>query len=179
MRDSAVDPGPTPDAGAGEGMRGFALRAISGRLVYGAVVILAALLAVDASKATISKQIGAILLATVAVVFAELYSDIVGAMIRDRRGPTRREVIDMTTQLGSLVLAAVPPLLLTVLAIFGVLSLDTAAWLSVWLLVGLLFAFGFAAARMAGGTIIGSAVGAALLLGLGLAMVMFKVAAMH
>ncbi len=160
-------------------MRGLALRAISGRLVYGAVVILAALLAVDASKATIAKQIGAILLATVAVVFAELYSDIIGAMIRERRRPRWREVIDMTTQLGSLVLAAVPPLVLTLLAIGGVVSVDTAASLSVWLLVGLLFAFGFAAARMAGGSIIGSAVGASLLLGLGLAMVMFKIAAMH
>jgi len=179
MQDSSVGAGPGVDARSRQGVRGLALRAISGRLVYGSVVILAALLAVDASRATIAKQIGAILLATVAVVFAELYSDIVGAMIRDRRRLTRAELIEMTTQLGSLVLAAVPPLALTLLAVVGVISLDTAAWLSVWLLVALLFAFGFAAARMAGGTIIGSALGAGLLLGLGLAMVMFKVAAMH
>jgi hypothetical protein len=179
MQELPVGAGPAVDAGSAEGVRRIALRAISGRLVYGAVVILAALLAVDASRVTAAKQIGAILLATVAVVFAELYSDIVGAMIRHRRRLTRRELIAMTTQLGSLVLAAVPPLVLTLLAVMGVLSLDTAAWLSVWLLVALLFAFGFAAARMAGGTIIGSALGAGLLLGLGLAMVMFKVAAMH
>lgn len=157
----------------------LALRAISGRIVYGAVVILAALLAVDSTRATYRTQIGATLLATVAVLFAEVYSDVVGTMIRERRRLSHGELVAMTAELGSLVLAAVPPLVLTILAALGLMSLSTAESLSVWLLVGLLFALGFAAARMAGGSILGSALGAAVLLGLGIAMVMFKVAVMH
>lgn len=160
-------------------LQSLALRAISGRIVYGAVVILAALLAVDSTKATYTTQIGATLLAAFAVLFAEVYSDVVGTMIRERRRLSHGELVAMTTELGSLVLAAVPPVVLTVLAAVGVMSLSTAETLSVWLLVALLFSLGFAAARMAGGSILGSAVGAAVLLGLGIAMVLFKVAVMH
>jgi hypothetical protein len=172
---------PEPDDGqpARGRFRALALQAISGRLVYGAVVILAALLAIDSTDVDVAKQIGAVLLATFAVVFAELYSDIVGAMIRERRRLNHDELVTMTTQLGSLALAAVPPLALTLLAWVGLMSVETAGWLSAWLLIGLLFAFGFAAARAAGGSIIGSAFGAALLLGVGLTMVLFKAAAMH
>jgi len=159
--------------------RSLVLRAISARLVYGAVVILAALLAIDSTRVDVALQIGTVLLATFAVVFAELYSDIVGAMIRERRRLTHTELVTMTAQLSSLAFAAVPPLVLTLLAWAGLMSVETAGLASAWLLIGLLFAFGFAAARAAGASIMGSAVGAALLLGVGLAMVLFKAAAMH
>jgi hypothetical protein len=160
-------------------VRTLVLRAISARLVYGAVVILAALLAIDTTDVDVAKQIGAVLLATFAVVFAELYSDIVGAMIRERRRLSHTELVSMAVQLSSLALAAIPPLAMSMLAWAGVVSVQTAGWVSAWILIGLLFAFGFAAARAAGASIVGSAVGAALLLGVGLAMVLFKAAAMH
>jgi hypothetical protein len=91
-------------------------------------------------------RIGATLLATVAVLFADVYSDTVGTMIRERRRMKRGEVIAMTAELGSLMLAAVRPLALMLRAAIGVISVSAAAWSSVWSLVALLFAFGFAAA---------------------------------
>ena len=141
--------------------RGLILRMISARLVYGAVVILSTLPAIDSTKVDVATQSGTVLLATFAVVFAELYSDIVGTMIQERRRRTHSELVTMTTQLSSSALAAVPPLALTLPAWAGVMSVQAAGSVSAWLLIGVVFAFGFAAARAAGASIVGSALDAA------------------
>jgi len=160
-------------------VRALALQAISGRLVYGTVVILATLLAVGIAGPTVIDEMGAIVLATLAVVFAEFYSEVVGATIRERRSLTHKELMTLGTELGTLVLAAAPPLLVTGGAALGLYSPTTAISVSIWLLVALLFAFGFAAGRMSGRSLIGSTVGAAVLLLIGLAMVLVKYMAMH
>lgn len=160
-------------------IRALALRAISGRLVYGAVVILATLLAVGVAGPTVTDEIGAILLATLAVVFAEFYSEVVGATIRERRALTHRELVTMAGELGTLAFAAVPPLVVTAGSAIGLYSADTAIWASIWLLATSLFAFGFAAGRVSGRSLIGSAVAAAVLLALGAGAIVVKLMAMH
>ena len=160
-------------------IRALALRAISGRLVYGAVVILATLLAVGVAGPTVTDEIGAILLATLAVVFAEFYSEVVGATIRERRALTHRELVTMAGELGTLAFAAVPPLVVTAGSAIGLYSADTAIWASIWLLATSLFAFGFAAGRVSGRSLIGSAVAAAVLLALGVGVIVVKLMAMH
>lgn len=170
---------PTDDSSQHRLVRALALRAISGRLVYGAVVILATLLAVGVAGPTVIDEVGAILLATFAVVFAEFYSEVVGATIREGRSLTHAELAATAAELGTLVIAAVPPLVVTGGAAIGLYSPDIAIWVSVWLLVALLFAFGFAAGRVSGRSLVGSAVAAALLLLVGLGMVVVKIMAMH
>ncbi len=160
-------------------IRALALRAISGRLVYGAVVILATLLAVGVAGPSVVDEIGAILLATLAVVFAEFYSEVVGATIRQRRSLTGQELAAMAAELGALVFAAIPPLLVTGGAAIGLYTPDTAIWVSVWLLVALLFAFGFAAGRVSGRSLVGSAIAAALLLLVGVGIIVVKLLALH
>jgi hypothetical protein len=160
-------------------VRALALRAMSGRLVYGAVVILATLLAVGVAGPTVTDEIGAILLATLAVVFAEFYSEVVGATIRERRALTHRELVTMAGELGTLAFAAIPPLVVTAGSAIGLYSADTAIWASIWLLATSLFAFGFAAGRVSGRSLIGSAVAAAALLAIGVGAIVVKLMAMH
>jgi hypothetical protein len=160
-------------------IRALALRAISGRLVYGTVVILATLLAVSVAGPTVTDEMSAVLLATLAVVFAEFYSEVVGATIRERRALTHRELVTMAGQLGTLAFAAVPPLIITAGAAVGLYSPDTAIVVSIWLLAISLFAFGFAAGRVSGRSLIGSAVAAGVLLAIGVAAIIVKVMAIH
>lgn len=168
-----------PGSGQDAAVRALALRAISGRLIYGIVVILATLLAVAIAGPTVIDEVSAIVLATLAVVFAEFYSEVVGATIRNRRTPTSAEVAATAAELGTLAIAAVPPLVITVGAAVGLYDADTAVWLSVWLLVAVLFAFGFAAGRVSGYSMVRSAIGAAVLLAIGLIMVFVKYIALH
>ncbi len=160
-------------------IQALALRAISGRLVYGAVVTLATLLAVGVAGPTVADEVGAILLATFAVVFAEFYSEVVGATIRERRALSRHELLAMAGRLGTLALAAIPPLIVTLGSALGLYSAEVAVWASIWLLATLLFAFGFAAGRVSGRSLIGSAVAAAVLLAVGVGVIVVKVMAMH
>ncbi len=162
-----------------EMFRNLALRAISGRLVYGTVVILATLLAVGVAGPTVTDEIGAILLATLAVVFAEFYSEVVGATIRERRALTHRELARMAGELGTLAFAAIPPLVVTAGSAIGLYSADTAIWVSIWLLATSLFAFGFAAGRVSGRSLVGSAVAAGVLLAIGVGVIVVKVMALH
>jgi hypothetical protein len=159
--------------------RTLALRAISGRLVYGTVVILATLLAVGVAGPTVIDEIGAILLATLAVVFAEFYSEVVGATIRERRRLTHRELAKTAGELGTLAFAAIPPLVVTAGSAIGLYSADTAIWASIWLLSTSLFAFGFAAGRVSGRSLVGSAVAAAVLLAIGVGVIVVKLMALH
>lgn len=170
---------PSGDASHHPLVRALALRAISGRLVYGAVVILATLLAVGVAGPTVNDEVGAIILATLAVVFAEFYSEVVGATIREGRSLTHAELAATAAGLGTLVIAAVPPLVVTGGAAVGLYSPDVAIFVSTWLLVALLFGFGFAAGRVSGRSLVGSAVAAAVLLLVGLGMVLIKIMAMH
>jgi len=160
-------------------IRALALHAISGRLVYGAVVILATLLAVTVAGPTVTDEMGAILLATLAVVFAEFYSEVVGATIRERRTLTHRELVTMAGELGTLAFAAIPPLVVTAGAAIGLYSPDFAIWVSIWILATSLFAFGFAAGRVSGRSLIGSAVAAAVLLAIGVGVIVIKLMALH
>jgi len=114
-----------------------------------------------------------------AVVFAEFYSDFIGATIRERRPLTHREVATMAGHLATLTFAAIPPLIVTVGAAVGLYSPDAAIWISIWILAIALFAFGFAAGRVSGRSLVGSAVAAAGLLALGIAAIVVKVMALH
>jgi hypothetical protein len=164
----------------GSALLTLAARALSDRLVYGAIVILAVLLALDGTGTTsASEVVGGVVVATMAVAFAELYSELVGETIRERRPLLRREIVATAARLGAILLAPVPPLLLVAASAAGLMSLRAAVTVAVWALVAVLFAFGFAAARASGRSVLRSAVGAALLVLVGLLMVGVKALATH
>ena len=157
-----------------------AARAFAGRMVYGAIIILAVILALDAGRIYGAGEVTLlIVLATMAVAFAELYSEIVGETIRRRRSLTRGELHQITVNLGAILLVPVPPFVLIALSALGVMSLRTAVVMSAWLLVGILFTFGYVAFREAGRSRPWSLGGASVLLGVGLLMVAFKFLVTH
>jgi hypothetical protein len=120
------------------------------RVIYGAVVGLALVVALE-SHPPPADTVAAILLSTaVAVALAELYSDLLGTTIRLRRsvvGHRRREIV---TDVIAVAIGVAFPAVFFVLAAAGAIERDTAFSLAKWSGLGLLSVYGFLAARLAG-----------------------------
>jgi hypothetical protein len=120
------------------------------RVLYGAVIGLALVVALEAHPPTAGQAAAAVLGAAVAVGLAEIYSELIGSEVR-----TRQPI--GTAQLRAVAIHAVPvvfgagfPAIFLVLAAAGALDLSLAFTLSKWVGLGLLCAYGFVAGRLSG-----------------------------
>jgi hypothetical protein len=128
------------------------------RVIYGAILGLALVVALEQHPPTIGQTVGAIVATALAVGFAEMYSEFVGAEARERRFLTRSEVRVLAADAVAVTFGAGFPVVFFILAGAGVFALDTAFTLAKWTGLGLICAYGFVAARLAG-----SGTGSALL----------------
>ena len=92
---------------------------------------------------------------------AEAYAEFVGEEARLRRRPSRTQVVVMLEDAGAVVAGAGFPAVFFVLALAGVIELDTAFDLAKWTGLTLICAYGFVAARLAGSGRLGALLHAA------------------
>jgi amino acid transporter len=127
----------------------FVTAARAAHAVYGSIIVLAVLTGLDEVSATSREAFFGVLGAAIAVALSEMYADMIGATIRERRTPTRDEyrefVVDMAFGFG----AALFPALFFLLAWLGVMELGNAFTVAEWSGIGILFCYGLVAARAA------------------------------
>jgi hypothetical protein len=128
------------------------------RVIYGAILGLALVVALEQHPPTTAQTIAAVLATAVAVGLAEMYSEFVGAEARERRRLSRSELRTFAEDAMAVTFGAGFPALFFILAAADVVELGTAFTLAKWTGLALICAYGFIAARLAG-----SRVGAALL----------------
>ncbi len=120
------------------------------RVIYGAIIGLALVVALQQHPPTAAQATGAILATAVAVGLAEVYSEYVGAEARKRQPVNRAEVRRMTGEAAAVAFGAGFPAAFFILAAVGAIDLDLAYTLAKWTGLGLICLYGFAAARLAG-----------------------------
>ena len=120
------------------------------RVIYGAVVGLALVAALEVHPPTAAQIIALLLSTALAVALAELFSDIVGTRIRLRRAASARRRREMLQDVAAVAAGAAFPAVFFLLAVLNVVELDTAFALAKWSGLGLLGVYGFLAARLSG-----------------------------
>jgi hypothetical protein len=143
--------------------------------IYGTIIVLALIVAEDEASVTVGVAIATVLGAALATALAELYSNYIGAVIRDRRHQTREEWRESAQDIAAGFLMAILPVAFFVLAALDVVELRTAFDAAEWTGVAVLGSYAVLANRWAG-----FSVGRSLLVGVGFtamgaALVLLKV----
>jgi hypothetical protein len=144
------------------------------RVIYGAVIGLALVVALEAHPPTAGEAAAAVLGAAAAVGFAEIYSELLATETRSRRVPGAPQVRAVVTDAAAVVFGAAFPAIFFVLAALDVIGLSTAFTLSKWTGLGLLCAYGFAAGRMSGSGVGGAVLHAAAVGAIGGVLILLK-----
>jgi|SRR6476661_4019506 len=129
-----------------------------GRVIYGAVIGLALVVALEAHPPGAGQTIALVAGTAVAVGLAEMYSELVGGEARTRRPVGTGQLRAAALNAAAVMFGAGFPAIFFVLAAAGAFDTALAFTLSKWTGLGLLCAYGFVAGRLSG-----SGVGGALL----------------
>jgi hypothetical protein len=136
------------------------------RVVYGSIIGLALVAALEAHPPSAGVMVGTLLATAVAVALAELYSEVLGSETRHRRRLSRAEVRAIAADVAAVAFGIGFPAVFFLLAAAGAMEVDTAFTVAKWSGLGLIGCYGFAAARLAG-----SSLRASLLYALGVGVV--------
>jgi hypothetical protein len=131
------------------------------RVIYGAVIGLALVVALEAHPPSAGQAAAAVGGAALAVGLAEVYSEVIGTEARTRRPVRLGRVRSVVLDAAAVTFGAAFPALFFVLAAAGAFDVDLAFTLSKWTGLGLICAYGYVAGRLSG-----SGVGASILHGL-------------
>ncbi len=104
--------------------------------VYGSVIVLAVVIALEGTDVRPRAVVESVLAAAIATVLAEVYADHLAGMIREARVPTAVERVETAKNAAAGLLAAVLPVLFFVLAWIGIMGLDAAFTAAIWTGVG-------------------------------------------
>jgi len=124
------------------------------RVIYGAIIGLALVVALEAHPPAPSVVIATLLGTAVAVALAELYSEVVGFETVERRKASATELRRLGVDIGAVAFGIAFPGVFFVLAAAGVLETEAAFTAAKWTGVGLIGLYGFAAARLSGGGVL-------------------------
>jgi hypothetical protein len=119
-------------------------------VLYGAVIGLALVVALEAHPPTAGQAAAAVLGTAVAVGLAEIYSELVGTEARTRQPVRLPKLRSIAAEAVAVVFGAGFPAIFFVLAAAGALDLSLAFTLSKWTGLGLICAYGFVAGRLSG-----------------------------
>jgi hypothetical protein len=144
------------------------------RIVYGAIVGLTLVVALDDHPPSAGVMTAWLLLSAVAVALAELYSEVVGAETSERHRVTRRQLAYMLDGAGAVALGVGFPAVFFLLAVMHLIELDTAFAIATWGGLGLIGFYGYWAARFAGAAVPRALVQAALVAAVGGIVIAFK-----
>lgn len=118
--------------------------------IYGSIVVLAVIVALDDTDVTAGETIGTVVGAAVITALAELYADYIGAVIRHQRHLTSAEREFELQSIAVGFLTALTPVVFFVLAALGLMDLASAFDAAVWTGVVVLGAYAVIANRFAG-----------------------------
>ena len=156
-----------PTTGHGDGH-------LAARGVYGAIVVLALLLAMKDHPPGPWAAAGLVTVSVLAVLAAELYAELLGLEIDLGRAATRAEQRAKLHELGPITLSAEAPVAVLVLSGLGLVHEDRAFDLAVVLTIALITVDGFLARRLAGRTVAESLRSAVFLGSIGIALAVVK-----
>ena len=108
------------------------------RAVYGSIIALAVILVLEDGGAEADEVIAAAVGSVIAAMLAEGYAEYIAAVIRERRHPTRAEVVEQTSDVAAGTLAALVPLIPFVGVEPGGLEVETAYDIAPWLGLGVI-----------------------------------------
>jgi hypothetical protein len=120
------------------------------RVIYGAVIGLALVVALEDHPPPASRAASALLATALAVSLAEVYSEAIGGEARTHRRLRTAELRRLLREAAPVGLGAAFPAVFFLLAGLGVLEVDLAFTLSKWTGLGLICLYGFLGARLAG-----------------------------
>ena len=120
------------------------------RVIYGAIIGLALVVALEAHPATPGAVIATLLGTAVAVALAEFYSEFVAFETIGHRKAGRVEVRHLLADMLAVVVGIAFPAVFFLLAATGVLKDDVAFTAAKWTGLGLLGLYGFVGARLSG-----------------------------
>ena len=120
------------------------------RVVYGSIVGLALVVALEDHPATAAATAAIVLGTAVAVALAELYSELLGLRVRLGPGVDRGHRVAIVENMTAVAIGAGFPAVFFLLAATGAIELGTAFSLAKWSGLGLISFYGFAAARLGG-----------------------------
>ena len=136
------------------------------RVIYGAIIGLALVVALQAHPPPPGAVIASLLGTAVAVSLAEVYSELVGFETIRRRQATSAETESLIADAAAVAIGVGFPSVFFLLAVVGVLGDESAFRIARWTGLGLLGLYGFAGARLTGSSLLG-----ALLKGGGVALI--------
>jgi hypothetical protein len=145
-----------------------------GRVIYGAIIGMAVIVVLEDHPPPPATDIGLLVATALAVGLAELYSEVVGAETRTRRRVGREHVHEILDDVVAVAFGIAFPSVFFLLALVGVIKVETAFTEAKWCGLLLIGFYGFCAARLTGARIAvallqGLAVGA-----IGAVLVAFK-----
>jgi hypothetical protein len=143
-------------------------------VIYGSVVGLALVVALEAHPPTAGETVAAVAGAAVAVGLAELYSEILGGEVRNRQPVRGAQLRGAEREALAVAFGAGFPIVFFVPAAAGAFDLGLAFSLSKWTGLGLICAYGFVAGRLSGSSAGGAALHAAAVGAIGGLLVALK-----
>jgi hypothetical protein len=159
--------------------RRLRLAATARHAVYGSVIVLAVVIALDDTSVRPGEAIASVVGAALATVLAEVYADYLAGMIEAGRAPTRPELREAFRNATAGLLAAILPVVFFILAAFGVMETTTAFNFAVWTGVGVVGLYAFFANRVGGMSVTRSLVAGFGFTVLGTLLVLLKALVTH
>jgi len=147
--------------------------------VYGSIVVLAVVTGLDEASASARQAFLGSVGAALAVVLAEIYADMIGTTLREKRPPNREEWQEFTIDVAFGFGAACFPALFFLLARLDAIGLGTAFALAEWVGIGVLWVYALVASRAAGQGIIRAVFWAGIVTVCGVVLVELKKFAGH
>ena len=120
------------------------------RVIYGAIIGMALVVALEAHPPRAVAVIASICATALAVSLAEIYSDVIGTETRTRRRPERARLLSILEEAGAVAFGIAFPAVFFVLAAAGAMELDTAFTAAKWSGLGLIGLYGYLGARLTG-----------------------------
>jgi hypothetical protein len=144
------------------------------KVVYGSIVGLALVVALEAHPGTPTQTVAAVVATAIAVALAEAFSEFIGIETRERRHVAGRELPGLATDAAAVAVGAGFPAVFFLLAALKLIELDTAFTIAKWSGLGLIFGYAWAASRLAGSSLAIATLHAAAVGGVGLALIFIK-----
>lgn len=151
----------------------------AGKVVYGIIIALAIVITMEAHPPSALAAEATILLGALAVAIAEFYSEVLQWRITEQRRVTTEQMHRIARHIGAVLVGALLPLPVFVLASLGVFSLEGAFAVVKWMLVALLFVYGYVSAQVGGAGVTWSVVLGTMVGSVGLIVVLAKAALSH
>jgi hypothetical protein len=144
------------------------------RLIYGMVVGLALVVALDTHPPSPGSMAGLLASTGVSVALAELYSDLLGARIEAHGALDRGRRTGIAENALAVAVGAGFPAVFFVLAAVGVMESSTAFELAKWTGLVLIGCYGYCAEWLAGSSVLRSLLGGAAVSAIGVVIVIIK-----